>query len=234
MERRRLGNHGDVARDPGPDRRQHPASAVLLGGHRDEQDLAAELDSGLPDRARNRPNGGQARDHPTFHVDRAAAVQLALDQGRRPGRGPPQRFIADGHDVDVAKDDRPATARPAGPADHHRQVGPVNLAPGPVRIAGQSEGIRVGLVHDQTRVAHQAGHHCLDSFFGSGDARDGQDRPELALDPSRIERVDGRLLEDAQGLGLAGAHPCVSRQIGRVRQVGPPEPLSPISVAAYR
>ena len=66
------------------------------------------------------------------------------------------------------------------------------------------------------------GHPVLHGDLVAGDARDPDELAEDLGGPSRVDGAGGALLQ------IRERHP---RRIGRVMQVGPPEPLIPISVA---
>ena len=73
---------GQVAGHAGPDRREHPLAAVLLGRHERDEELAGQPIELA--RRGDRPDRAEDRGHAALHVAGAAAVQLAVADRRRP------------------------------------------------------------------------------------------------------------------------------------------------------
>ncbi len=224
FERGRLGDDRHVASASGPDRGEHPLPAVLLRRHAHEAHVAGQLfrGAGLHDR----PERGEDRGHPTLHVAGAAAVEPSVAHGPAERIVRPVRRITDRHDVDVTdeQDARPGF-RAGQAADDDRQGRPGHLGAREVRVVGEGDRVDRDAFDLQAHLGHQAGHEVLDPVLRAGDARDTDEGGQVGDGPLP---VDGRGRPGREIRGGRGGHP---RRIGRVRQVGPPEPLIPISVA---
>ncbi len=184
VEPRWLGDHGRVAGRPGPDRGQHPLATVLLGRDGDEERLAVEREAGSHDG----PDRGERGDDATLHVDRATRVEAPVDDRRLEGTRPPGRLVADRDDVDVADEEDPPRPGSAGPADDDRQLRPLDLAAGEVRVGGDRRRVRGDLVDGQVRLAHPARHEALGASLAAGHARDGAQLGDLGGQAVGIDR----------------------------------------------
>ncbi len=120
VEVRRLGDHGQVAGHAGPDRREHPLAAVLLGRDERDEDLAGQARPRHPTPPRPGPPRGSRRRRPSCRRRRG---RTARRRGPRPPTGRPSTCAGSPgrHDVGVADEDDPPPARLAEPADHDRQ-----------------------------------------------------------------------------------------------------------------
>ena len=132
-----------IARSPvdaGPDRGERALPAVLLG--RDERDDELAVEAVEVAGGAERPDGGEDRRDAALHVAGAAAVQRAVADLAAPRIGRPGRRIAGRHDVEVARQDDPPAARPAGPADDDRQRRPRHLLARPVGVGADRGRVR--------------------------------------------------------------------------------------------
>ena len=159
-------------------------------------------------------------------------------RGRRGRRRGPRRSTGersrrrgrpDGHDVDVADEEEPAAPGRARPAGHDRQARAGHLLARPVRVGRKAAGS--GAIGSTSRRPRRAApRRSWHELLGAGDARD----------PRRTSRRRESVRSTAAALDF-GRGPRPPRRLspgsrradrGRVRQVGPPEPLAPTSPAA--
>ena len=149
-------------------------------------------------------------------------MEHAVPQLRGPRVRDPRGRVTGRDDVHVANEEQPPTARPPKPADDDRQGAARHLLARPVRVGAGRRGVRREAFMLHTDVGEQRGNKVLDRLLRAGHAGDPD---EVAKRSDRPVGVDP--------LRRAGVVPCPGhpRRIGRVRQVGPPEPLMPISAA---
>ena len=214
VEVRRLGDDREIAADAGPDGRQGALPAVLLGRY--EDDRQRTLQTVEVARRCQRPDGGQDGRHAPLHVARAPAVQRTVADVAAPRIDRPRRGVARWHDVEVARQDESWSVAPAGPPDDDRQRRPRHLLAGPVRVPAD---VRERGRHDldgEPQLAERRRGPGRDILLGAGHAPDPDQCPQVGDQPFAVH--------DRARAGQP-------RRIGRVMQVGPPEPLIPTSVA---
>ena len=216
----RLGDDGDAAREPGADRGEHPGAAVLLARHREQDRLASELDLRLD----QRPQRRQARHDAGLHVACAAAVEQAVVDPRAERRRRPLELVARRRrrrrgPAMMARLPALAVAEPAG---HHRVHVARHLDAREVGVARQLGGGDVDALDLEPGRRHPQRHLGLHLALRAGEARIRDDRGQVGGDAVAIDGPDGGQLGRGQVL-----HP---RRIGRVMQVGPPDPLMHTSV----
>ena len=201
---------------PGPDRGERPLAAVLLGRDERHDQLAvqpvevagrAERPDRGQDRRRRRPSCRRRR-------DRTAAPSRI---SRAPRIGRPRGRVAGRDHVEVPGQDDPSPTAAPGPSDDDRQRGPRHLLARPVGV-GADRGERSASTTStaQPEVAQRG--------LAAQAATASSDPVTLGIRTSAVEVRD----EPARAIDRRRAQ---SRRIGRVMQVGPPEPLIPISVA---
>ena len=222
----RLGDDRHVAGHAGPDRREHPLAAVLLGRHDRDDELAGQAFAA-------RAVATSART-----AARIAATPPFMSQAPRPNSSP-SRIVA-GPRVVVQVDGSPGGTtstcptstirRPPGaaePADDDRQRRPGHLLARPVGVGPDVGEVRRRSARPPARSSASTGADVRDRLLGAGDARDPDERARSSTAARRRRRrPPDRRRSRRPRRSVDG-----SRRIGRVRQVGPPEPLIPISVA---
>ena len=103
--------------------------------------------------------------------------------------------------------------RPTFPMTTGRS-GPRHLLPRPVGVHADGPRIRRDELDRQAETAQGVGGPVHDGLLGPGDARDPDERRQVGDERVAIDHGDRQ-----------------ARRIGRVMQVGPPEPLTPTWVA---
>jgi len=175
-----------VAGGAGSDRGERPLPAILLGRHEHDQQLACEPVevTGSPER----PDGRDDRRHAAFHVAGAPAVQLAIADLGGPRVDMPGGGIAHRNDVEVTGEDDPATALPAGPAEHDRQRRAGHFPARPGRVGPERIVIRGDLVDDQAGSSQGVRCPCRSGLLRSGDAGDPDQLAQVIDHPLAIDR----------------------------------------------
>ena len=192
-----------------------PCPPSSSDGHERDDAARPSRRSRSPARA-ERPDRGQDRRDAALHVAGAAAVERAIADLAGPRIGRPGRRVARRDDVEVAGQDRSAgpPARP-GPPDDHGQRRSAASPRRASRVGPDRSRVRRDRLDRETRGRQGLRGPRRDRLLGPGDARDPDER---GAGRRRAGRGRSRRVRQP-------------RRIGRVMQVGPPEPLIPISVA---
>ena len=171
----------------------------------------AERPDGGEDRRRRRPScrtrRGRTAAPSRISPPHGSAVHVAGSPGGTTSRWPDRIRRS------------PPPARPTRPMTTGSEVRGISSPgqSGSARIAAGS-GRTTSTVSPSSRRASAA--HVGDGLLGAGDARDADERSRSVDQPGAIDRR-----------ARTSATPPQPRRIGRVMQVGPPEPLTPICVA---
>ncbi len=205
-------------RAAGPDRRQHPGAAVLLAGHGDEHRLPGQLRLGSRDRAQRR----QAGDHAALHVAGAAPVQQPVVRSR--GRTAAMSTGARSPAPTTSMWPAISTRRPAA---RRRSSRPTTTA---ARVAGDLDAGEVGVAGQfepgRRRRARRRGRRSP-SAAPTSVCTSPSSPVTLGIAHERRQVVGDAIAIDVRHHGQFGRgqvlHP---RRIGRVMQVGPPQPLT--------
>ena len=217
VEVRWLRDDRQVAGRAGPDRRERPLPAILLG--RDQRDDQLAVEPVEVARRAEGPHRRQDRGHAALHVAGAAAEHRPIADLAGPRVGGPRGEIARRHDVEVARQDDPPPAGAPGASDDDRQRA---SAASPRPASPGRRGRRPGRASDLDRepeLAQRLGRPGRDGLLGP---------VMLGIRISARRSSTSR----SRSITAAGDHADAQpRRMGRVRQVGPPEPLIPISVA---
>ena len=213
-----LGDDRQVAGDPARIAASVPARRPprTARGRRAARHRAVEV-AGRAERPRPRPG--------------SAATPPFMSQAPRPYRRAVADLAAHGSTVQVAGSPGGTTSRwPTGrsaaarrpPARRSRPAGVArHLLAGPVGVGADRRRVRVRRPRPAARAARSASAAQVgDGLLGPGDARDPDQRAQVGdAAPSPSTASTARMARRQ------------SRRIGRVMHVGPPEPLTPISVA---
>ena len=213
--------------DAGADRGEHALAAVLLGRHAGDEDLALEPVGEARRRRAPEPRRGSRRRRPSCRTRRARRG----DRRRaRPAHGSwrPRRGIADRHDVDVADEHDPPPARPPEPPEDDRQPVARHLVAGPVGIGAGLGRIRLEPL-DARRRPPPSSAATRSWTAPSSPVMLGTRTSRASASAAHAASTASAACRSTLAPRAAAAHP---RRIGRVMHVGPPEPLTPISVAA--
>ena len=166
----------------------------------------------------DRPQRRQAGDDAALHVACTAAIQNAVVDPRPKRRRCPPELVAGADHVDMPGDqDPPAGGVARQPSDDDRVRVARDLDAGEVGIGDQVDGRRVEALDVEARGRHAQGDLGLHLALVPRQAGDRHERRQVVGHAIAIDVRHRGQLGRAQVL-----HP---RRIGRLMQVGPPEPL---------